>query len=224
MNEHGIDACWNRIGVHGDQSCTRLAEHGHCRRCEIFADAARRAMHREIPPGYRRTWAAQFAVPSSTVVPQAGRRRAMLVFRLAQEWLGLPAASVECVTEPVEALRLPHRPGPVLLGIAAIRSKLHPCMSLAALLGIEGAAPARGAGLRVHACTLLLRLARATVAVPVHEVLGVVRLNDEDLEPPPTSLDLDAPSCIVGVFSHEDKRIGCLDADLLARNLERQLQ
>ena len=34
-----IDDCWNRIGVLGDGSCPRLAEHIHCRNCPVHAAA-----------------------------------------------------------------------------------------------------------------------------------------------------------------------------------------
>ena len=35
-----VDDCWNRIGIHGDKSCERLAAHVHCRNCEVHAAAA----------------------------------------------------------------------------------------------------------------------------------------------------------------------------------------
>ncbi len=35
-----VDDCWNRIGVRGDRSCPKLAEHIHCRNCPVHAAAA----------------------------------------------------------------------------------------------------------------------------------------------------------------------------------------
>ncbi|MFO6078862.1 hypothetical protein ACLBUY_12210, partial [Pseudomonas aeruginosa] len=40
LDTQQVDDCWNRIGVHGDKSCERLAEHVHCRNCEVYAAAA----------------------------------------------------------------------------------------------------------------------------------------------------------------------------------------
>ncbi|MCB2511750.1 hypothetical protein KQ696_15470, partial [Listeria monocytogenes] len=40
LDTQQVADCWTRIGVHGDKSCERLAEHGHCRNCEGYAAAA----------------------------------------------------------------------------------------------------------------------------------------------------------------------------------------
>ena len=35
-----LDACWNRIGVHGDASCGELAAQVHCRNCPVYSRGA----------------------------------------------------------------------------------------------------------------------------------------------------------------------------------------
>ena len=93
-----IDDCWNRIGLHGDRSCDKLAELVHCRNCPVYAAGARTIMQRVLPAHYQRDWAAHFAAPQS---PPAVTDQSVLVFRIGCDWLGrhsrfLDKSSLRC--------------------------------------------------------------------------------------------------------------------------------
>lgn len=218
-----LDDCWNQSGVRGDRSCTRLEQHVHCRNCDVFEAAAGTIMRRALPAGYREEWSARLAEP----LPQAhDADRSALVFRIGNEWLALPARVLQFVHEPAPVRRLPHRHDPVLLGLANLRGQLYPCMSLARLLHIASAetAAAATATQRVQARLLALRLAEHALALPVSEVLGVQRYAHSDLQAPSSALAEAEPRYIEGVLVHGDRRVGCLDADLLGLQLARHLK
>ena len=46
QDAQAIDDCWNRIGIHGDNSCPLLIEHIHCRNCAVYSAAATRLLDR----------------------------------------------------------------------------------------------------------------------------------------------------------------------------------
>ena len=82
-----LDHCWRHIGVYGgDQSCPRLVESVHCRNCPVFSDAARTLFDRTSGVESSEEWQHSSASQDSV--------KAALVFRLGQQWLGLPPALI----------------------------------------------------------------------------------------------------------------------------------
>src|SRR5262245_44491396 len=100
--------CWNRIGVRGDRSCPELAKVVHCHNCPVFAAAGRRFLDAPSPPGYLDEWTDRLAAPPELA---ASDLQSVLVFRLGEEWLALPARVLVEVTTPRPVRRVPHRGG-----------------------------------------------------------------------------------------------------------------
>jgi chemotaxis-related protein WspD len=217
-----IDDCWNRIGVHGDRTCERLQEHGHCRNCDVHAGAAARLMQRSVPVGYREDWTRHFAEPEPQEHPAD---EAALVFRIGREWLALPARHAVSVAENGKPHRLPHRKGGVLHGIVNVKGRLYPCMSLPALLQVDPHdAPANGTGRHIHARIVLAQLGESMFALPVQEVVGIHRYRDDDLQAPPATLSAEARRYMRGVLRIGGMTAACLDAELLGRTLAEALK
>ena len=59
------------------------------------------------------------------------------IFRLGREWLALPTHVCQEMAEMRPIHTLPHRSGPVLLGLVNIRGSIRLCVSLRELLGLE---------------------------------------------------------------------------------------
>jgi len=72
-SETATDDCWNRIGVHGDNSCTELRQHIHCRRCPVYATAATALLDRDLPPESIAAWTRHFAEPRAAAEAGANR-------------------------------------------------------------------------------------------------------------------------------------------------------
>lgn len=169
-----VDDCWNRIGVRGDKSCAQLPEHIHCRNCPVYAAAAIRLLDRYSLGDE----SAVLAPVVDEAAPEAGR--AYLIFRLGDEWLGLPTRALAEVVAECALHSLPHQRSPALLGVANVRGTLVACVSLGELLGLDRrtSAPVDG---RVVPRMLILAAAGGPVLSPVDEVDGIHVLDTANL-------------------------------------------
>jgi chemotaxis-related protein WspD len=213
--------CWNRIGVSGDQSCDKLLRHIHCRNCEVYADAAQRNMQRTVGDSYKREWADHFRqADDAGTLPDAS----CLVFRIGREWLSLPTAIFQCVAPQAAPHRLPHRHARELRGIVNVGGTLYPCMSLAALLGIDESEGVAATGRHTFARLLVVRWEEQAFALPVADLQGIVRYASATVQPPAATINKGLQRYLSGVLSHADLHIGCLDAALIGHQLARTLR
>ena len=107
LDTQQVDDCWNRIGVHGDKSCERLAEHVHCRNCEVYAAAATYLLDR-IALRQDQLDSAE-TMDSQREQSDLGETRSILVFRLGEEWFGLATGSLVEVAPMNPIHSLPHQ-------------------------------------------------------------------------------------------------------------------
>ena len=219
--QHAVSDCWNQIGVRGDRSCEQLSAATHCRNCTIYASGARSIMQRPLPPGYSREWAEYFAREESGQKDLDG---SALVFRVAGEWLALPAAHAVTVAEAMQPHTLPRRSGGILRGIVNVKGKLYPCMSLAHLMAIGDDQPTVQPGRRIYPRMLVMELAYQAFALPVDDLHGIHRYAESDLQPVPTTANKAMHRYLTGVLSIENMRIGCLDPELVGYNLASALK
>ncbi len=223
MNEHlaGIDDCWNRIGVNGDQSCPELAQVIHCRNCPVYAGAAQKNLRRPVDDAYRSEWAEHFRQPA---VRDQGASEAALVFRIGREWLALPAAAIGSIAPLAPGHKLPHRPKPALLGIVSVAGKLTPSMSLGALLGIDENDSIGTDGRHVFARLMVMQWEGQRFAMQVADLHGIARYAPEQLAAPAATINKGLERYLLGVLTLDDKRIGVLDAALIGHQLTRLLR
>lgn len=168
-----IDDCWNRIGSQGDKTCPLLVEHIHCRNCSVYAAAATRlldryALDRSVVE------VGQYAANSDTKAVT----RSMLIFRLGEEWLGLPT---RCLVEvaPLQVIHsLPHQRSRALLGVANVRGALVACLALGELLGIDCTVP-RLEGQRITPRMVILAAQGGPVIAAVDEVDGIHAIDEQ---------------------------------------------
>lgn len=160
-----IDDCWNRIGVRGDHSCPRLKEHVHCHNCEVYAETAKRILDHHALQHLAQEGRGH-AAESET---DAGE--SIIIFRLGDEWLGLPlAVLVEVV--PRQAIHtLPHRRSAALLGVSNVRGALIACLSLVDVLGLEAVTVT--AERAIPRMLIIGNAAEGHVVCPVDEVDGI---------------------------------------------------
>jgi chemotaxis-related protein WspD len=211
-----IDDCWNRIGIHGDRSCPLLAEHIHCRNCAVYSAAATRLLDRY-------SLAQEHRVQSSST--DAHRKiitRSILVFRLGEEWLGLPT---RCLVEvaPLQAIHsLPHQRSRALLGVANVRGALVACLSLVELLGLESLPPETPSA-RIMPRLLIIAAQGGPVVVPVDEVDGIHPMDERELDSASQSGDHASAKFTRGVLHWKDRSLRLLDEDQLLSAVTRSL-
>jgi chemotaxis-related protein WspD len=217
-----IDDCWNRIGVRGDASCERLALHIDCRNCPLHARAAAELLDRLQVEDVGDNWFEQTQEQAEEPQQTAADLRSLLLFRIGEEWLALPTALLEEITELRSVHRLPHRQNAIVLGITNIRGALVTCVSLAALLGISSdqQATARQELLRRM---LIIRHNGQTTAFTADEVHGTLRIAASAQQAVPTTLTRAAGHFTHAVIHWNGHSVGLLDQELLFHTLDRSL-
>ncbi|GAB7532217.1 chemotaxis protein CheW [Pseudomonas sp. 3A(2025)] len=216
-DDHAIDDCWNRIGIHGDRSCPLLPGHIHCRNCEVYSAAATRLLDRYslVQDYHDRSRSAE----QQTLV----RTRSVLVFRLGDEWLGLATRSLVEVA-PMQAIHsLPHQRSRALLGVANVRGALVACISLSDLLGLDSAVPAAAAGGRIMPRMLIVAAQGGPVVVPVDEVDGIHAMTEQLLDSASTSGTHANARFTRGVLHWKDRSLRLLDEQELLSAVNRSL-
>jgi chemotaxis-related protein WspD len=221
-----IDDCWNRIGVLGDGSCPRRAEHIHCRNCPVHAAAALRILDRPRPEASEaeaRALAQRMSAARALRQQDAGR--SVFLFRVGLEWLGLPTTALDEVTDLRRVHSLPHRRNGVVMGLANVRGELLVCVSLREQLGIEPAPEIHAINRRwmAHRRLLVLRQGSQRLVCPVDEVHGDERFGEDAPRPVPSTLARASASYARAVLSWEGHVVGLLDEELLFNALQRSL-
>lgn len=213
-----IDDCWNRIGVRGDSSCDQLAQYIDCRNCPVHARAAAELLDRLQVEQLDDGWSEQ-AEPAQE---QGAGLSSWLLFRIGAEWLALPTALLEEITELRGIHSLPHRKNAVVLGITNIRGALVTCISLSAMLGIavESQPAARQQLLQRM---LIVRRNGQTTAFTADEVHGTLRIAASERQAVPTTLARAAGHYTSAVIQWNGHSVGLLDQELLFHTLVRSL-
>jgi chemotaxis-related protein WspD len=216
------DACWNRIGVHGDGTCIELAVQVHCRNCPVYSRNARLLLDRARVHDLAAT-TRLFAAHKQTA--ERGERSAFL-FRVGSEWLALSTTALDEVADLRPIHSLPHRRSGVVLGLANVRGELIVCVSLAQLLGIEPLTEdlhARGQSRVALRRLLVVRERGLRLAFPVDEVHGTQRYDEAELKPAPSTVARASASYSRAVLPWEERAVGLLDEELLFHSLNRNL-
>jgi chemotaxis-related protein WspD len=214
--------CWNRIGVFGDGTCPELAKVIHCRNCPVYAAGGRSLLEREPPADYLREWTQALAEAKDE--DQAEDTLSVLIFRLGREWLALPTHVCQEVAEMRPIHTLPHRSGPVLLGLVNIRGQIRLCVSLRELLGLE---PAEDSGRPTNnknpRCLVVIAGDSYHWVLLVDELHGIQRFHLSAVRGAPVTVAKAAPRLTKAVIDWQDKAVGYLDDALLFLALRKEV-
>ncbi len=214
-----ITDCWNKIGVRGDGSCRELDKHIHCRNCPAYTAAASVLLDRDIPPAYLNEWTQHFSRERRV---EELDTEAIVVFRIGDEWLGLPAAVFSEFVDTRAVHSLPHRRNGTLLGLANVRGELLVCVSLAKVLGIvtETKKKLQHA---VYGRLVVIRDKDSRIVFPVDEVHGIHRFHPGQLTEVPATVAKATATHTKAMLPWENRAVGCLDDQLLFYTLNRSL-
>ena len=148
----------------------------------------------------------------------------MLIFRLGREWLALPTHVCQEVAEMRPIHTLPHRSGPVFLGLVNIRGQIRLCVSVRELLGLE---PAANSDQTTHSnnprCLVVIARESDHWVLLVDELHGIQRFHLSAVRNAPVTVAKAAPGLTRGVIDWQDKGVGYLDADLLFLALRKEV-
>ena len=214
--------CWNQIGVFGDGTCPELAKAIHCRNCPVYAAGGRSLLEREPPADYLREWTQALAEAKDE--DRAEDTLSVLIFRLGREWLALPTHVCQEVAEMRPIHILPHRSGPVLLGLVNIRGQIRLCVSLRELLGLE---PVDDSGRTMNhknpRCLVVIAGDSDHWVLLVDELHGIQRVHLSAIREAPVTVAKAAPRLTKGVIDWRDTGVGYLDDGLLFLALRKEV-
>lgn len=212
-----VDDCWNRIGVRGDRSCPKLAEHIHCRNCPVHAAAAISLLDR-YALGSEGAQLAPVEITEAAI--EEGRPH--LIFRLGEEWLGLPTRALAEVAPSCVVHSLPHQRSPALLGVANVRGTLVACISLGELLGLDNRTATRDDA-RVVPRMLILAAVGGPIISPVDEVEGIHELEEKAIVEAASQGHAANDRFTRGVMQWRNRSIRLLDQEALLDAATRSL-
>jgi chemotaxis-related protein WspD len=231
-----IDNCWNRIGVRGDRSCPELQAHVHCRNCPVQRSVAAELLAHHVPGDYLAQWTEHVSRPAQ----QADRDTASaVIFRIGAEWLALPSAAIQEISNLKPIHRVPHRTSGVVLGVVNVRGELLTCVSLQRVFGLEGetvpppsppSAPSASSASSGGPVTssllprkrlLVIRRKELRAACPVDYVDGVHRYAKAALSPVPATVAKAGTRYSHALLAWREQTVGILDEELLFSALKR---
>jgi chemotaxis-related protein WspD len=222
-----IDACWNRIGTHGDGSCPRLTEYVRCLNCPVLSRGATMLLDRP-PDEAESEWASGARLREEEAPITDGERgqeaQSVFAFRVVDEWLALPVSALRQVDMPRPIHPLPHRRNGIVLGLVNVRGMLTVAASLADMLNLDRSAAGRHASRLRRSRTLVAEHLGETAALPVDEVEGVIRFAADAWMPSPATLTHSAAVHARGVIRWRDTTVGVLDPGRLFESLARSLR
>jgi chemotaxis-related protein WspD len=214
--------CWNQIGVFGDGTCPELAKAIHCRNCPVYAAGGRSLLEREPPADYLREWTQALAEAKDE--DRAEDTLSVLIFRLGREWLALPTHVCQEVAEMRPIHILPHRSGPVLLGLVNIRGQIRLCVSLRELLGLEpGDDSGRTMNHKNPRCLVVIAGDSDHWVLLVDELYGIQRVHLSAIRDAPVTVAKAAPRLTKSVIDWRDTGVGYLDDGLLFLALRKEV-
>ncbi|MFC6339430.1 chemotaxis protein CheW [Pseudomonas sp. CCM 7891] len=211
-----IDDCWNRIGIHGDKSCSLLAKHIHCRNCSVYCAAATRLLDRYALQQDDHHLVGAVEGDGDIVT------RSLLMFRLGEEWLGI---ATRCLVEvaPLQPIHsLPHQRSRALLGVANVRGALVACLSLVELLGLDSSISPPSGG-RIMPRMLIIAALDGPVVVPVDEVDGIHAIDERILKTAAVSGTQASARFTQGVLPFKGRSLRWLDEEQLLSAVTRSL-
>jgi len=214
-----LEKCWNTQGNHGDGSCPKLDELVSCHNCSEFSSSGRSLFDRQIPDGLLKEWTQILARPKE--IEKQGTIP-VVVFRLGDEWFCLGAGYFQVAVDVRPIHSIPFRTNKIFLGIANINGELLLCFSLKAVFGIESE-EGQSNGKLVYKRMVVVARDNNRFVFDADEVMGIARLQHEDMQTAPSTLSKYANAITSGVFNINNKNVGYLDENKFFESLSRSL-
>jgi len=167
------------------------------------------------------------ALAAARLDRSATQSRTVIVFRLGNELLALPAATMRRADERAAVRPIPHRRAGHLRGLCAVRGEIALAIDLRVVLEMSPSDRLSTTSSADHSRTLVLGDAGRPWAVEVDQLLGVHSV-DRDAQRAPPATAATGPSAFVEAlfdlqFAGESRSVSILDADRLFPAMERGL-
>jgi len=222
--DESLANCWSTIGVWGadNEKCPRLKDVLHCRNCEVYSSAGRSLLARAIPEDYQDYWTDLLAKEKTR---KSSESLSIVVFRLGDEWLGLPTKMIKEISEMRPVHGIPNSKSAVVKGLVNVRGELKLWVSMGALLSVDKGSHALSPASRKSFLERLVIFVKDgdQFVFPVSEIIGTHRIWKESIREVPATAANSIYSHLAGLFELEGRHVGLLDQELLFNSLQRNL-
>jgi chemotaxis-related protein WspD len=224
--KHTATSCWNKIGVWGEEdmlSCPKLKDVIHCRNCDVFINGGRSLLNSTPPPGYLTEWTKQIANKKEEITENSD---SVIVFRLENEWLALPAAIFQEIDNIRTIHRIPYKTDGVFLGLTNIKGELQLCFSLKAFMGtgVEKDISPSEIATSSKRKFLVIKKEGSTWVFPVDEIVGIYKYNMQEILNIPSTVSKVKSTFTKTIFKFKEKTVGVLDDELIIYALKRRIE
>ena len=201
----------------------------HCRNCPVQRGVAAELLAHDVPGDYIAQWTEHVARPARQVESNTA---SAIIFRIGTEWLALPAAAIQEVSNLKPIHRVPHRTSGVVLGVVNVRGELLTCASLARVFGLEHEAerspasanpsnPSASSALFARKRLLVIRRKDLRAACPVDYVEGMHRYAPAALSAVPATVAKAGTRYSRALLAWREQTVGVLDEEMLFSALKR---
>jgi chemotaxis signal transduction protein len=183
------------------------------------AGAAMRLFDRPLSPADLDAGAEWAARP---VEAHGSARVGLLLFRIGEETFGLPARLLRRVAPVVRCIPIPHRSSGVLRGLCNIRGQLSLCTDLARLLGLpeRSASDNTSADAAAHRRMVLIGPPDAPWAFEVDAIVGVERVEQAAIRPPPITVRYALADFTTGIADVRGETVTVLDGERILKGFQ----
>jgi chemotaxis-related protein WspD len=223
MEKQSEKRCWKTVGVWAKEgpTCPELKRVIHCRNCEVFTQAGRNLLERDLPDEYKDEWG-QVLLEKKKEEPTG--TFPVVTFRIETEWLALPAQFFAEIIDAVPVHTVPHRKRPVLKGVVNVHGEIQLCISLGHLIGLEPEVPVGDQGKRHQERMMVVSKDGDAWVFPVQEIHGVNHIHPGLFQNVPATVSKSKASFTKRIFKWEDRHVALLDEELLFYSLKRSVQ
>jgi chemotaxis-related protein WspD len=215
--------CWKRIGVWGRETppCPELDRVIHCHNCEVFTQAGRKLLERDLPKEYKDEWTQILVEKKEEELLDS---LSVVIFRIQGEWLALPAGLFAEIIDPGLIHSIPHRKNLAVLGVINVHGEIQLCVSLQRLLGLDTETFNGKETQQRYERMMVLSKDGEKWVFPVDEIHGIHHLRPDRLQNVPVTVAKAKSTFTKGIFEWDEKHVAFLDHELLVYTLARSIQ
>lgn len=224
MMSDNIINCWNSVGVWGREKprCPVLDTVIHCRNCDKYISAGRKALERPIADDYSYS-SLQYAEEKSLQKPADST--SVMILRLGDEWFALPSSRCQLISEARPIHSVPHQKHNLIKGVVNLSGEIQLCFSIGALLGVKESVEDHSGNHRGLYDSLVVMVEDAKRYVfPVTEFRGLHEYSKNELQSVPATIKSDTASFLTGVICLDNLNVGCIDSELLFSSLDKAIR
>lgn len=215
------ERCWDSIGVFGLGTCELLDEYHHCKNCPVYAQGGRHLLERNISPEMIRDWTEIISRPKES---DAADKISVVIFRIADEWLGLNTNVFQEAVVKKFVHFVPARSNEFLHGIVNVNGELLICLSIAKLLNLPVVSfDNEENNHNVYNNLLIIFENNQRYAFPVDDFLGVTVIPAEYRVNPPLTVSKSDSTISGAIINYKNKSISIIDEHKLFKIINRKM-